>query len=62
MKEGDTEANVAYYCLHKLRITPRQWEAMDRYEQAFIIAAIQVKIENDKQQEKKAKANKKRKR
>lgn len=48
-------ANYAYYCLHKLRITPRQFDEMDEYEKAFIIAAIDIKVKNDKEQEKKAK-------
>ena len=40
-------ANYAYYCLHKLKITPRQFDEMDRYEKAFIIAAIDIKAEKD---------------
>lgn len=48
-------ANYAYYCLHKLRITPRQFDEMDKYEKAFIIASIDIKVKNDKEQEKKAK-------
>ena len=33
-------ANYAFYCLHKLKITPRQFDEMDRYEKAFIIPGI----------------------
>ena len=53
-------ANYAYYCLHKLKITPRQFEEMDIYEKAFIIASIDIKMENEKKQEKKAKSKRKR--
>ena len=53
-------ANYAYYCLHKLKITPRQFEEMDKYEKAFIIASIDIKMENEKKQEKKAKSKRKR--
>lgn len=53
-------ANFAYYCLHKLKITPRQFEEMDKYEKAFIIASIDIKMENEKKQEKKAKSKRKR--
>lgn len=48
-------ANYAYYCLHKFKITPRQFDEMDKYEKAFIIASIDIKVKNDKEQEKKAK-------
>lgn len=48
-------ANYAYYCLHKLKITPRQFDEMDRYEKAFVIAAIDIKQDNDKEENKKLK-------
>lgn len=48
-------ANYAYYCLHKLKITPRQFDEMDRYEKAFIIAAIDIKQDKDKEENKKLK-------
>lgn len=51
-------ANYAYYCLHKLRITPRQFDEMDIYEKAFIIASIDIKAEAEKEQEKKLKRKK----
>lgn len=54
--EGDGLANFAYYCLHKLRITPRQFEEMDTQEKAFIIASIQIRTENEKKEAKKAKS------
>ena len=48
-------ANYAYYCLHKLRITPRQFDEMDLREKAFIMASIDIRMENEKEAEKKAK-------
>lgn len=51
-------ANYAYYCLHKLRITPRQFDEMDIYEKAFIIASIDIKAESEKEQEKNLKRKK----
>lgn len=48
-------ANYAYYALHKLRIRPREFDEMDNYEKAFIIASIQIKWENDEKEMKKAK-------
>lgn len=53
-------ANYAYYCLHKFRITPRQFEEMDKYEKAFIIASIQIKLDNDKKEARKAKSKRRR--
>jgi len=52
---GDGEANYAYYALHKLRILPREFEEMDRREKAFIIASIDIKLENEKKEMKKVK-------
>lgn len=51
-------SNYAYYCLHKLRITPRQFNEMDDYEKAFIIASIQIKQEREEKEMKKAKSKK----
>ncbi|MFW6679213.1 hypothetical protein ACOAOT_16280 [Lacrimispora sp. AGF001] len=50
------EANIAYYCLHKLHKWPHEFLSLDRYEKAFIIAAVNLKLENDKKQAQKAKA------
>lgn len=52
-------ANYAYYCLHKLRITPRQFDEMDKYEKAFVIASIDIKMEADKEEQKKLKSKRK---
>ena len=48
-------ANYAYYCLHKFRITPRQFDEMDKYEKGFIIASIDIRLKNEKEEMKKAK-------
>lgn len=45
--EGDSEANCAYYALHKLHKWPHEYLALSRQEKAFVIAAIQVKTEAD---------------
>ncbi len=48
-------ANYAYYCLHELKITPRRFDEMDLREKAFIIASIDIRIEEEKKEAKKAK-------
>lgn len=35
----------AYYCLHELRLLPSGFLSLPKEEQAFIIAAIDVKAE-----------------
>nr|WP_197029665.1 hypothetical protein [Clostridium sp. 12(A)] len=52
------EANVAYYCLHKIHKWPHELLSLDRYERAFVIAAVQLKLEHDKKEADKAKAGK----
>lgn len=54
-------ANYAYYALHKLHVLPSVFLEMDEQEKAFIIAAIDIKIENDKKEKKRAEAKAKRK-
>lgn len=51
-------ANYAYYALHRLRIRPREFDEMDNYEKAFVIASIQIKWEKDKEEMKKVKRKK----
>ena len=53
--EGDPEANYAYYCLHKFRWPPDVFLNMDPYTQAFVIAAIDIKVKKDKEEAAKAK-------
>ena len=50
------ESNVAYYCLHKFNLLPSQFVNLPINEKAFVVAAIQLKIDHDKQEEKKMKA------
>ncbi|WP_166428724.1 hypothetical protein [Lacrimispora algidixylanolytica] len=52
------EANIAYYCLHKIHKWPHEFLSLDRYERAFVIAAVQLKLEHDKKEADKAKAGK----
>lgn len=61
IEEGDGEANYAYYALHKLHILPSVFLSMDEQEKAFVIAAIMLKMENDKKEKKKAESKSKRK-
>ena len=49
------EANIAYYCLHKLHKWPHEFLALDRYEKAFVIAAIELKLEKDRKEAQRAK-------
>lgn len=55
MEEGDSEANYAYYALHKLKIRPKDFVEMDKYEKAVVIAYIDIKIDSDKKQASKLK-------
>lgn len=57
IKEGDAEANYAYYALLKLHILPSVFLEMDEQEKAFVIGAIQLKIEQDKKEEKRMKSS-----
>lgn len=54
-------ANYAYFALHKLGIRPREFEEMDNYEKAFVIASIQLKWESDEKQQKEIERKSKRK-
>jgi len=46
----------AYYCLHKLHIRPREYAQFDRWERAFIVAAIDERIRTEKELENKLKS------
>ena len=50
------EANIACYCLHKLHKWPHEFLSLDRYEKAVVIAAVEMKLERDKKEAKKARA------
>lgn len=49
------EANIAYYCLHKLHKWPHEYLTLDAQEQAYVVAAVKMKLENDKKEAQKAK-------
>ena len=51
----DSDASYCYYCLHKFHWKPTDFIEMDRKEKAFVIAAIQIKSEDEKKKEKKMK-------
>lgn len=55
IEEGDWEANFAYYALLKLHILPSVFLGMDEQEKAFVVAAIKVKMEDDRKKEKEMK-------
>lgn len=52
------EANVAYYCLHKLHKWPHEFLELSRYEKAFVIAAVEMKLEHDKKEARRNKPKK----
>ena len=60
MDGGDMEANLAYYCLHKLHKWPHEFLALDRYEKAVVIASVETKLEHDRKEAQKAKSKRKR--
>lgn len=49
------EANIAYYCLHKLHKWPHEFLELTRYEKAVVIAAVETKLEHDKKEAQKTK-------
>lgn len=48
MREGDGDANYAYFALHKLHILPSVFLGLPRKEKAFVIAAIDERIKAEK--------------
>lgn len=58
MQCGDYEACIVNYCLHKFHILPHEFLALPIRERAFIIASVQLRIEAEKEQEKKLKSKK----
>ena len=53
---------MGYYCLHKFHWKPTMLLDMKREEKAFILAAIQIKADNDKKEQQKMKSKRPRKR
>lgn len=49
------EANIAYYCLHKLHKWPHEYLELDIQEQAWVVAAVELKLKHDKKEAKRAK-------
>ncbi len=49
------EANIAYYCLHKLHRWPHEFLDLDVQERAYVAAAVEMKLERDKKEAKKVK-------
>ena len=50
IKEGDGDANYAYYALHELHILPHQLMAMTVRERAAIYAMISMQVEKEKRE------------
>ena len=53
---------MGYYCLHKFHWKPTMLLDMSREEKALILAAIQIKADNDKKEQQKMKSKRPRKR
>lgn len=51
----DAEAAVAHYALQKLHILPSQLLNMDEQEKAFVFASIKLRIEAEKEEQRKIK-------
>lgn len=44
----DDEATVAYYCLHRFHWKPSEYLSLPMREKAFVIAAIDIRVEAEK--------------
>jgi hypothetical protein len=42
---------MAYYCLHELSILPSEFLELPQKERAFIAAAIDIKVEKEKKEQ-----------
>ena len=54
------EANIAYYCLHKFHRWPHKFLDLEVQERAYVVAAVQIKLEKNKKEAQKAKKGRKR--
>ena len=54
------EANIAYYCLHKLHKWPHEFLDLEVQERAYVVAAVQMKLEKDKKEAQREKKGRKR--
>lgn len=52
----DPEANYAYYCLHEFHWVPSRFVNMAENEKAFVIAAIDIRLEKEKADRKRMEA------
>ena len=52
---GDVYANVLYYCFHKLHKLPHEILRLPEAEQAFVFAAVSIKLKRDAEEAKKIK-------
>lgn len=52
-------SNVAHFCLQKLHILPSDFNKLSTREKAFIIASVQIRIDNEKEALKKVKRGRK---
>ena len=43
--------NYAYYCFHKLKLLPSQFDALPIREKAMVIAFIKVRIEAEEREQ-----------
>lgn len=51
---------MAYYCLHELHLIPSTFLNLPRRERAFIIAAIEIRVEREKKKQKEAESKSRR--
>lgn len=47
--------NYAYYCFHKIKLLPSEFDALPKREKAMIIAFIQTRMESEKKESEQAK-------
>lgn len=58
--EGDSEASIAYFCLHELHKWPHEFFTLSREERAAVIACIEVRAEEEKKRQREMRRNRKR--
>lgn len=55
IKEGESEAVYAHFCLQKLHKFPHEFLNLPFKEKAFVIASVQIRAENEKEEANKIK-------
>ena len=53
-------ANYAYYCFHKHKLLPSEFDALPKREKAMVIAMIKLRIEAEEKESAKMKKGSKR--